>query len=97
MVALANTMVSSTTEITERISSCIRYCKLSPLISPNSLNDDLDLETEAGDTQFSADVNSREALMTLVEGDLWMIYRNVITDVLHWDFVRVSYRTQTQN
>ncbi|KZP31300.1 polysaccharide lyase family 8 protein [Athelia psychrophila] len=50
------------------------------------LNDDLDLETEAGGTQFIAGIASREALATLLQGDLWMIYRNVITDVLHWDF-----------
>jgi hypothetical protein len=25
--------------------------------------------------------------MTLVDGDQWMIYRNVLTNVLHWDFV----------
>ncbi|KZP31299.1 polysaccharide lyase family 8 protein [Athelia psychrophila] len=50
------------------------------------LNADLDLETEAGDTQFAAEIASKEALATLLQGDLWMIYRNVITDVLHWDF-----------
>ncbi|KZP04685.1 polysaccharide lyase family 8 protein, partial [Athelia psychrophila] len=50
------------------------------------LNDDLDLETEAGGTQFTAKIVSREALATLLNGDLWMIYRNVITHALHWDF-----------
>ena len=27
------------------------------------------------------------ALETLVDGDQWMIFRNIFTDVLHWDFV----------
>lgn len=22
-----------------------------------------------------------------MQGDLWMVYRNVLTNVLHWDFV----------
>jgi hypothetical protein len=49
-------------------------------------NDDLDIETEAGGTQFEADATSKAALATLIDGDQWMIYRNVISGVLHWDF-----------
>ncbi|KAJ7492581.1 polysaccharide lyase family 8 protein [Mycena latifolia] len=49
-------------------------------------NDAVDLEVEAGGTQFEATSASRDALATLFDGDRWMIYRNVITGVLHWDF-----------
>lgn len=47
----------------------------------------MDLETEAAGTQFEADEGSKNALITLFDGDQWMIYRNVLTGVLHWDFV----------
>ncbi|KAF9015214.1 polysaccharide lyase family 8 protein [Cyathus striatus] len=49
-------------------------------------NDLLDLELEAGGTEFAADVNSQIAFATLFDGDKWMIYRNILTGVLHWDF-----------
>ncbi|KAJ7169923.1 polysaccharide lyase family 8 protein [Mycena filopes] len=38
-------------------------------------NDVVDIEVEAGD-----------AMATLFSGDKWMIYKNVLTGVLHWDF-----------
>ncbi|KAK7058939.1 hypothetical protein VNI00_001563 [Paramarasmius palmivorus] len=46
----------------------------------------LDLEIEAADTQFTANDTSKQALETLFEGDAWMIYRNTLTGILHWDF-----------
>ncbi|KAJ6604690.1 polysaccharide lyase family 8 protein, partial [Mycena vulgaris] len=49
-------------------------------------NDVVDLEVEAGGTQFEATPASQTALATLFDGDRWMIYRNVLTGVLHWDF-----------
>ncbi|KAH7915793.1 polysaccharide lyase family 8 protein [Hygrophoropsis aurantiaca] len=49
-------------------------------------NDVLNLETEAGGTQFAAGDVSKSAFATLFDGDKWMIYRNVHTNVLHWDF-----------
>lgn len=49
-------------------------------------NDIVDLEVEAGGTQFQATPASQTALATLFDGDRWMIYRNVLTGVLHWDF-----------
>ncbi|KAI0778155.1 polysaccharide lyase family 8 protein [Trametes elegans] len=49
-------------------------------------NDLLSFEIEAGGTQFQASSDARMALETLVDGDQWMVYRNVLTDVLHWDF-----------
>ncbi|KAF8078587.1 chondroitin AC/alginate lyase [Lyophyllum atratum] len=51
-------------------------------------NDILDVEIEAGGTQFAANATSQTAFATLFDGDRWMIYRNAVTDVLHWDFVR---------
>ncbi|KAI0669928.1 chondroitin AC/alginate lyase [Trametes maxima] len=52
-------------------------------------NDVLALEIAAAGTQYSAknaSTGSQGAFETLLQGDLWMIYRNVLTDVLHWDF-----------
>jgi len=49
-------------------------------------NDVVDLEVEAGGTQFQATSASQTALATLLTGDHWMIYENVIAGVLHWDF-----------
>ncbi|KAJ7630978.1 polysaccharide lyase family 8 protein [Roridomyces roridus] len=49
-------------------------------------NDVVDLEVEAGGTQFQATSASQTALATLFDGDRWMIYMNALTGVLHWDF-----------
>ncbi|KAI0651821.1 chondroitin AC/alginate lyase [Trametes meyenii] len=52
-------------------------------------NDVLALEIAAAGTQYSAknaSTGSQGAFETLLQGDLWMIYRNVLTNVLHWDF-----------
>ncbi|TFY81579.1 hypothetical protein EWM64_g2433 [Hericium alpestre] len=48
-------------------------------------NDVLELEIDAGGTQFAADQDSREAFETLIDGDQWMIVLNKLTGVLHWD------------
>lgn len=94
MAALVNTAVLFITGITGRSSSCLYTLQVVAINVLDSLDDDLDLETEAGDTQFTADTESREALATLVGGNTWMIYRNVITNVLHWDFVRIPLEAQ---
>lgn len=52
-----------------------------------SANDVLLLEIDAGGTQFAAGPVTKDAFATLIDGDQWMIYRNVLTGVLHWDFV----------
>ncbi|KAH8988956.1 polysaccharide lyase family 8 protein [Lactarius akahatsu] len=49
-------------------------------------NDVLELQIDAAGTQYASDSTSRAAFETLIDGDQWMIYRNVKTDVLHWDF-----------
>ena len=41
----------------------------------------------AGGTQFGANSEQQDAFTTLAEGNTWMIYRNIETNVLHWDFV----------
>lgn len=50
--------------------------------------DIVDMENEAADTAFSAGPDARATLDRLFEGDTWMIFRNVKTGVLHFDFVR---------
>ncbi|KAJ3548815.1 hypothetical protein NM688_g5250 [Phlebia brevispora] len=52
-------------------------------------NDVLLLEIDAGGTQFAAGPTTESVFATLIDGDQWMIYRNVITGVLHWDFVSI--------
>ncbi|KAI0662797.1 polysaccharide lyase family 8 protein [Cubamyces menziesii] len=49
-------------------------------------NDLFGFEIEAGGTQFQAGSDSRTALETLVDADQWMIFRNIFTNILHWDF-----------
>ncbi|KAL5518907.1 hypothetical protein ACEPAH_590 [Sanghuangporus vaninii] len=49
-------------------------------------NDVIELEIAAAGTQFQAGETSREAFEALMDGDKWMIYLNVETGVLHWDF-----------
>ena len=69
------------------------YVKHSLLVfMPNDLsrissNDVLELQIDAAGTQYAADTDSQRAFETLIDGDQWMVYRNVKTDVLHWDFV----------
>ncbi|KAI0778157.1 galactose mutarotase-like protein [Trametes elegans] len=51
--------------------------------------DVLALEIAAANTQYSASnssTGSQQAFETLLDGDIWMIYRNIKTNVLHWDF-----------
>ncbi|GLB36185.1 putative polysaccharide lyase family 8, N terminal alpha-helical domain [Lyophyllum shimeji] len=50
------------------------------------INDILDVEIEAAGTEFAANSTSQTALTTLFDGSRWMIYRNAVTGVLHWDF-----------
>lgn len=66
--------------------SCILTFKLSDfrLISANAV---LGLEIDAGGTMFAAGSDSQNAFATLFEGNQWMIFRNILTGVLHWDFV----------
>ncbi|KAH9037249.1 polysaccharide lyase family 8 protein [Lactarius pseudohatsudake] len=49
-------------------------------------NDVLELQIDAAGTQYASDSTSQAAFETLIDGDQWMIYRNVKTNVLHWDF-----------
>ena len=56
----------------------------------SSTNDVVDLEIEAAQTQFAANTDSQLAFAVLFDGDQWMIFRNSLTGVLHWDFVSCS-------
>ncbi|KAN0135704.1 polysaccharide lyase family 8 protein [Lactarius tabidus] len=47
--------------------------------------DVLELQIDAAGTQYAANTTSQVAFETLIDGDQWMIVRNVQTDVLHWD------------
>jgi hypothetical protein len=54
---------------------------------PASSNDVLELQIDAAGTRYAANATSQHAFETLIDGDQWMVYRNVKTNVLHWDFV----------
>ncbi|KAK7463608.1 hypothetical protein VKT23_005549 [Stygiomarasmius scandens] len=47
--------------------------------------DVVQLELEGANTQYSAPEDSRRTVETLMDGNAWMIIRNTITGVLHWD------------
>ncbi|GLB36184.1 putative polysaccharide lyase family 8, N terminal alpha-helical domain [Lyophyllum shimeji] len=49
-------------------------------------NDILSLELAAAGTQFQASSNSRAAFTALLDANQWMVLRNVVTGVLHWDY-----------
>ncbi|OCH96195.1 galactose mutarotase-like protein [Obba rivulosa] len=50
------------------------------------LNDILGVEIDAGGTRYAAGSTVQSAFTALIDGIQWMIYRNVLTSVLHWDF-----------
>ena len=52
-----------------------------------SSNGVLELQIDAAGTQYAADTDSQHAFETLIDGDQWMVYRNVKTNVLHWDLM----------
>lgn len=84
----ASILESYTTVTMARTSECDHlpfWTKL--ILHENSENDVFDFEIEAAGTEFAAGSDSRTALEFLLDGDQWMIYRNVFTNVLHWDFV----------
>lgn len=45
------------------------------------------METDAAGTKFGAGPVVQAAFGTLFDGNKWMIYRNALTGILHWDFV----------
>ena len=60
------------------------------------MNDVLNLELQAAGTSWTAGSSSKDAVISYVDGFQWAIYRNVLTDVLHWDFVRTSQPASTR-
>lgn len=89
MAVSANTVVFSITAIMARISmynNPVEFHQAYLRILTSS-NDVLELQIDAAGTQYAADATSQHAFETLIDGDQWMIYRNVETNVLHWDFV----------
>jgi hypothetical protein len=55
---------------------------------PRTRTDDfLELQIDATGTQYTANTPSQSDFEALIDGDQWMVYRNVKTKRLHWDFV----------
>ncbi|KAG9016597.1 hypothetical protein FRB90_002878 [Tulasnella sp. 427] len=46
----------------------------------------LSLEIPAAKTHWAANATSKNAFSRLIDGSAWMIYRNTLTNVTHWDF-----------
>lgn len=67
-------------------SQCITNLGL-PCLCFKSSNDVLGFEVETSGTQFIAGAATRSAVEVLFDADRWMIYRNTLTGVNHWDFV----------
>jgi hypothetical protein len=79
-------VVFSTTATTEKICKPIlHYPQVYSSLA--SSNDVLELQIDAAGTQYASNTTSQAAFEILIDGDQWMIYRNVKTNVLHWDFV----------
>ncbi|KAJ6578036.1 polysaccharide lyase family 8 protein [Mycena capillaripes] len=53
-------------------------------------NDVFNLEICSGGTQFEAGDVSKAAFTSLLLADQWMIFRNTITNVLHWDYTVIG-------
>lgn len=57
------------------------------VLTGNRSNNVLHMEIEAAGTQFGASPVAQAAFGTLFDGNRWMIVRNALTGILHWDFV----------
>ncbi|KAK0233202.1 polysaccharide lyase family 8 protein [Armillaria fumosa] len=53
-------------------------------------NDVYVLELASANTQWAASAKDQNAFTTLLTANLWMIFRNVVTDVLHWDYAIIG-------
>ncbi|KAJ7692116.1 polysaccharide lyase family 8 protein [Mycena rosella] len=53
-------------------------------------NDVLNLEICSGGTQFQAGDGAKATFTSLLVSDQWMIFRNTITNILHWDYVNLT-------
>ncbi|KAJ7149871.1 polysaccharide lyase family 8 protein [Mycena crocata] len=53
-------------------------------------NDVFNLEICAGGTQFQPGNASMAAFTSLLIADRWMIFRNTITNILHWDYTVIG-------
>lgn len=49
-------------------------------------NDVYVLELASANTQWAASEEGQDAFSTLLTANLWMIFRNIVTGVLHWDY-----------
>ncbi|KAJ7692130.1 polysaccharide lyase family 8 protein [Mycena rosella] len=54
------------------------------------VNDVLNLEICSGGTQFQAASTAKATVTTLLVADQWMIFRNTITNILHWDYTVIG-------
>ncbi|KAJ7470969.1 polysaccharide lyase family 8 protein [Mycena latifolia] len=53
-------------------------------------NDVFNLEICSGGTQFEAGSTAKDTFTSLVVADHWMIFRNTITNILHWDYTAIG-------
>ncbi|KAK0465143.1 polysaccharide lyase family 8 protein [Desarmillaria tabescens] len=53
-------------------------------------NDVFNLEISSANTQWAAPDEGQNAFATLLTANLWMIFRNVVTGVLHWDYAIIG-------
>ncbi|KAF7327253.1 Polysaccharide lyase family 8 protein [Mycena kentingensis (nom. inval.)] len=53
-------------------------------------NDVLNLEICSGGTSFEANASAMTTFASLLTADWWMIFRNTVTNVLHWDYTVIG-------
>ncbi|KAK7055904.1 polysaccharide lyase family 8 protein [Favolaschia claudopus] len=54
------------------------------------VNDVLNLEICSGGTQFQAGDDAKSVFTSLLKADAWMIFRNIITNIPHWDYTVIG-------
>ncbi|KAF7335470.1 Polysaccharide lyase family 8 protein [Mycena venus] len=54
------------------------------------VNDVFNLEICSGGTQFQAAPAAQSVFTTLLLADQWMIFRNTVTNILHWDYTVIG-------
>lgn len=67
--------------------ACCKIFCAEQSIHPFSTNLVLSLELDAAGTRWEAGATCKEAFASHIDGSYWMIYRNNVTDGLHWDIV----------
>ncbi|KIO20137.1 polysaccharide lyase family 8 protein [Tulasnella calospora MUT 4182] len=70
----------------DRSGSTLGFCIPGITARTRTTNLVLSLELPAAGTQWEANDTSQSAFSKHIDGSAWSVYRNTVTNVLHWDF-----------